>query len=105
MQSCPSKAHEDLEDVQARCGTGFSGGAEGCILAREKKSYAASRSVGTGPLELHPLKLWVAGHRVRSVPWFYVARWLHKLEIAISIPYQQFALVRFLLILLLVTWP
>ncbi|CAJ1368662.1 unnamed protein product, partial [Effrenium voratum] len=30
------------------------------------------------------------------------SRWLHKLEIAVSIPYQQFALARFLLILLLV---
>lgn len=29
-------------------------------------------------------------------------RWLHKLEIAVSIPYQQFALVRFLFVLLIV---
>jgi len=62
----------------------------------ELTSGAAGMGVGKATKAVRALRL------LKLMRILKTSRWLHKLEIAISIPYQQFALARFLLILLLV---
>lgn len=62
----------------------------------ELTSGAAGMGVGKATKAVRALRL------LKLMRILKTSRWLHKLEIAISIPYQQFALDRFLLILLLV---